>query len=91
VKLLKSNLNELHNYKQSNIITSSLNAQSIYSVDIPQDAIIVIGNEGSGISKEIDDLATISVSIPAHESSKTDSLNASVSAGILASLCRRPS
>lgn len=91
VKLIKSNLIDIRNYKQSNIITSSLSAQSIYNVDIPHDAIIVIGNEGSGISKEIESLGTMSVSIPAHDSSTSDSLNASVSAGILASLCRRPS
>jgi len=89
MRLIRSNLNDLNNLSTANIITSAINADSVYQLDIPPDAVIVIGNEGSGISKEILSLSTMSVYIPAHKSSKSDSLNASVSAGILASIFRR--
>lgn len=54
-----------------------------YHFDAPlsQDAAIVIGNEGAGVSRELIDLAETKVKIPM--SGNIDSLNASVAAGIL--------
>ncbi len=91
VKLVKSNLVDLPQIDHSNIITSALKGQSIYNIDVPDHGIIVIGNEGSGISDAIFEMSTLSVCIPAHPNSTTDSLNAAVSAGILASMFRRSS
>lgn len=55
--------------------------KSLYDVDFQQDTLLVIGNEGSGISDKVLKFCTDFVTIPL--SGKIDSLNASVSAGII--------
>ena len=74
-KLLKAQEN---NFK---IMVTSLNTQnSIYNVDFNK-KVIVIGNEASGVSKPIQEIADEKVKIPML--GKTESLNASVAAGIM--------
>lgn len=53
---------------------------SIYDIEYNK-KVIVIGNEANGVSKEIQDLADYKVKIPML--GKTESLNASVAAGIM--------
>lgn len=91
IKLVKSELDMLPQLADSNIVTSSLAGESVYSVPLPTDAVIVIGNEGSGISEGILKKSTLNISIPAAPTSTGDSLNAAVSAGVLASLFARSS
>ena len=50
-------------------------------VDFADKKILVIGNEGKGISRVIEDITDLKVSIPMK--GKINSLNASVAAGIL--------
>lgn len=77
---LKKSLEILKN-KGYNIIVTSLDAQkNIYETDYSK-SIIVIGNEANGVSKEVQELATNKVIIPML--GKTESLNASVAAGII--------
>ncbi len=54
---------------------------------LPKDAMIIIGNEGSGVSQANSDRADLKISIPSfgENEGKIDSLNAAVSAGIIAS------
>lgn len=56
------------------------NAKPLSEISLQKSDIIMIGNEGHGIPKEISSLATGSVYIPISE--KTESLNASVAASI---------
>ena len=56
-------------------------AVSLSDVDIKKQDIFIIGNEGHGIPKEVSSLCDASVYIPI--SKNTESLNASVAAGIL--------
>ena len=58
----------------------SNNAKSLHEVGLKKTDIIIIGNEGHGISKEISEISSGSVYIPI--SKKTESLNASVAAAI---------
>ncbi len=63
------------------VVVTSLNTNnSIYSVNYNK-KVIVIGNEANGVSKEIQELADKKVKIPML--GKTESLNASVAAGIM--------
>jgi len=63
------------------IVATSLEAnESIYEIDYNK-KVIVIGNEANGISKEVLDIADKKVIIPML--GKTESLNASVAAGIM--------
>lgn len=60
-----------------------LNGKSIYDQSISKKGIIVIGNEGNGISNEILDLIHHPISIPRF--GQAESLNASVATGIILS------
>lgn len=62
------------------MVTSLDTKNSVYNVDYNK-KVIVIGNEANGVSKEIQDMADEKVKIPML--GKTESLNASVAAGIM--------
>lgn len=85
VKIIEvENLAEtLTKMKKSNfqIVTTSLKAkESIYDVKYNK-KVVVIGNEANGVSKEVEQIADYKVKIPMM--GKTESLNASVAAGIM--------
>lgn len=63
------------------VISTSLETdKSIYDVKYNK-KVIVIGNEAKGISKQVQDISDIKIKIPML--GKTESLNASVAAGIM--------
>ena len=62
------------------VVTSLDTNNSIYDINYHK-KVIVIGNEANGVSKEVQDLANKKVKIPML--GKTESLNASVAAGIM--------
>lgn len=65
-----------------NLIVSSLEAQkNFYEIDLCNRAIIAIGNEGNGISKEVLEMADICVKIPMPGGA--ESLNAAVATSIM--------
>ena len=85
VNIVKSNdlINDLANMKKHgfNVVVTSLNTNdSVYDIDYMK-KVIVIGNEANGVSKEIQEIADNKVKIPML--GKTESLNASVAAGIM--------
>jgi RNA methyltransferase, TrmH family len=63
------------------IITADKNGRKLDIIHWPESFILVIGNEGSGISEEINTIKKSSVSIPISQS--IESLNAGVAAGII--------
>ncbi len=87
VDLLRSTLDSL---EYNHLITTSLNGESLYDSKIPDNGIIVISNEGQGISEEIRSKSTLDLCIPSHPRSQSNSLNASIAAGIMASYVRQP-
>lgn len=75
--------NSLKQMKKNNfkvMVTSLDTEKSVYDVDYSK-KVIVIGNEANGVSKEVQDMADEKVIIPML--GKTESLNASVAAGIM--------
>ena len=75
--------NTLKQIKKNNfkvMVTSLDTEKSVYDVDYSK-KVIVIGNEANGVSKEVQDMADEKVIIPML--GKTESLNASVAAGIM--------
>lgn len=66
-----------------------LNGANVFATDLPKTGLIVIGNEGNGISPAIQNLLTHRVSILRHPTGSAESLNAAVAAGILAAAFRR--
>ena len=73
-------LDGLKKYKFQIVSTSLDTENSIYDIDYRK-KVVVIGNEGNGVSKEIQDLSDYKVKIPML--GKTESLNASVATGIM--------
>lgn len=85
INIIKSEnlVKDLENMKKHgfNVVVTSLDTQdSVYDIDYMK-KVIVIGNEANGVSKDVQDLADNKVKIPML--GKTESLNASVAAGIM--------
>ncbi len=68
-----------------------MNGENIYKMDVPQEGIIVMGNEANGISKAIENTVKNKIAIPRFGAlQKTESLNvATATAIILSEFCRR--
>ena len=77
---LKETLEAVKKNKFKVMVTALDTNDSIYSVDYNK-KVIVIGNEANGVSKEVQAIADEKVKIPML--GKTESLNASVAAGIM--------
>lgn len=80
VEDLKQTIKEIKKHHFKLMVTSLQTKNSIYDIDFRK-KIIVIGNESNGVSKEIQDMADEKAKIPML--GKTESLNASVAAGIV--------
>ncbi|TNE61210.1 MAG: RNA methyltransferase [Bacteroidetes bacterium] len=68
-----------------------MDGTSIYESVIPEAAMLVIGNESSGIRSEAERFLTHRITIPRSADSQAESLNASVAAGILAAFSKQSS
>ena len=73
--------------KDHTIVGASISGQSIYETPMPKRAILVVGNEGQGLSSSVADQLHNEVSIPQY--GKAESLNAAMATGILISEIRR--
>lgn len=67
------------------ILGALMDGESIYSLDKLAAGILVIGNEGRGISEKTQILLTHQITIPAPVGSGAESLNAGVATGIIVS------
>ena len=80
-----NNINEIETLKIKFKIYAALldkNALSVNDINFSNESVIIIGNEGKGISKELLEIANEKIFIPM--SGNAQSLNASVAAGIIA-------
>lgn len=68
-----------------------LGGENIFRTKLPSRGVLVIGNEGKGISSEAEARLTHRLTIPRHPSGGAESLNAAVAAGICAAALRNPS
>jgi TrmH family RNA methyltransferase len=83
---------ELYLQNNSKIIYGTfLEGENIYTSNLNKDCIIVMGNEGNGISEKIEKLITNKISIPnfAGDKLKAESLNVSVSTAVVLSEFKR--
>lgn len=82
-------VNEIGNIKADlpdhTIIGTEMKGHSIHSFEWPEKSIIVIGNEGRGISSSTQKMCDSFISIPGSEYRIADSLNAAISAAIICS------
>lgn len=68
-----------------------LDGENIYRSELPQRAVIVMGNEGRGIGAEVEKEVTHRVLIPSFDSGCVESLNVGVATGVVLSLFRAKS
>lgn len=79
---LKSKLLDLKEKGYKIVVTSLATDKYYYDINYNEKMVIVIGNEGKGVSQEINEIADIKIKIPML--GKAESLNASVATAILA-------
>ncbi len=74
------------------VYATVLNGENIYKSHLTKNGIIILGNEGRGVSKELMNHVTHSLKIPPFDSNNCpDSLNVAVAAGIIMATFRRTS
>jgi len=66
-----------------------LDGESIYTAPLTRHGILVIGNEGNGISQPVQALLTRRISIPPDPSGGAESLNAAIATGIICAFFRK--
>ncbi len=68
-----------------------LDGKDIYSTTLSSNGIIIMGNEGNGISKEVSKLVSSKLLIPnfSHDKETSESLNVAIATGIICSEFRR--
>lgn len=78
-------LDELNQELQLPIFGTKMDGLNLYKTDLPQNAIIIMGNEANGISNEVINLCTNFIAIPKVTESISESLNVAMSCGIVLS------
>ena len=72
------------------ILGAVLNGHSVYNAKLPDFGLVIIGQEGRGVSQALLPHIQYPITIPKGVNGGAESLNASVAAGILAACLRRP-
>ena len=76
--------------KNTPIYGTFLNGENIYNTELTTNAIIIMGNEGQGISNEISTLVSTKLTIPSFCTEETsESLNVGIATGIILSEFKR--
>ena len=74
------------------VLGTMLEGENIYSADLPESAIVVLGNEANGISLEMQKLLTRKLNIPQFgKIQETESLNVATATAVILSEFRRNS
>ena len=81
VQLYYTNLGEYLKTTDLPVYGTFLNGTNIYTVDFAKAGLIVVGNEANGISTEVGQLVTVSITIP--KRGGAESLNASIATAIV--------
>jgi len=76
---------------ETKVFGAFMDGKNIYSETLPKNTLLVMGNEGNGISKEVEELIDVRISIPnlSTNSIKAESLNVSVATSIICSEFKR--
>jgi TrmH family RNA methyltransferase len=72
------------------VMGAVLGGENMFRAALPPNGLVVIGNEGRGISPAAEARLTHRLTIPRHPDGGAESLNAAVAAGIFAAAIRNP-
>ena len=90
-KVIRTSLQALKmHYPQLPFLGLMMDGENIYHFERSGAGLIVVGNEGSGISIANQDYLTQRLSIPAGQDSRAESLNAAVATGIACAILMQP-
>lgn len=90
VNIVYTNLSEVIENTKTPVYGACMEGSNVYKKELPQNAIIVFGNEGKGISEGIMNLISEKITIPKFGSlQKTESLNVAMATSILLSEFKR--
>ncbi len=94
VKIHYTNLSDLLEIMQSSgipIFGTFLEGKNLYQSHLPKSGIIVMGNEGNGISKNVENMISNKITIPAftNDQAGAESLNVATATAIILSEFRR--
>ena len=67
------------------VLAAVLGGRNVFTTKLPKNGLLVIGNEGSGISAVVRSVANYEITIPQGQQGGAESLNAAVATGILCS------
>lgn len=67
-----------------------MEGQNVYKTDLPETAVLIMGNEGQGISKAVEQVVQTRLSIPNFGNGEGESLNVATATAVLLSEFRRP-
>jgi RNA methyltransferase, TrmH family len=65
------------------LLATTMDGTNLFTADLPQAALIAVGNEGMGLSTELLEMADRRIAVPPNRNSGTESLNAAVATGII--------
>lgn len=69
---------------------ADMNGENVYNANLPQEAILIMGNEANGVSEEIENVVKNKISIPRFgDIQETESLNVATATAILLSEFKR--
>lgn len=71
------------------VLGTFLNGENIYQAELPADALVIAGNEGSGISAAVAEQVTGRLTIPAFGGNGAESLNVAAATAVVLSEFRR--
>ena len=66
-----------------------LDGENMYDTDLSNDGVIVVGNEGNGITSEVQKVLTHRIKIPAYGNSMMESLNVAIATSLVCAEFRR--
>ncbi len=65
------------------VFATVLDGEDVFKTDLPKNGIVLIGNEGRGITPAIIEQATHKITIPKGKNGRAESLNAAIATGII--------
>ncbi len=90
VNVVYTNLVEFLSNSNAEVFGTFMDGKNVYRENLPQNGILVLGNEANGISEEIENLVTQRIAIPRFgDLQKTESLNVATATAIFLSEFKR--
>jgi TrmH family RNA methyltransferase len=89
VNVVYTELRDFLRKSQLPIYGAYMDGKTIYEVKLPDEGILVMGNEANGISSELEALTKNRITIPQYGKPSAESLNVAMATGILLSEIRR--